>query len=52
MFTLDQVVPWGRSDEEYFTMFSLTGADMVGRILTVGMDPQASMPKPTEEVTR
>ncbi|MCP9799767.1 SAM-dependent methyltransferase [Synechococcus sp. RedBA-s] len=39
MFTLDQVVPWGRSYEEYTSMFSLTGADMVGRILGCGDGP-------------
>jgi SAM-dependent methyltransferase len=39
MFTLDQVVPWGRSYEEYTSMFSLTGADMAGRILGCGDGP-------------
>jgi hypothetical protein len=28
MFTLDQVVPWGRSFEEYRHMFALSGADL------------------------
>jgi len=28
MFTLDQVVPWGRSLDEYRSMFSLTDADL------------------------
>ena len=30
MFTLDQVVPWYRSFEEYSAMFTLAGADMEG----------------------
>jgi hypothetical protein len=33
MFTLDQVVPWGRSFEEYRRMFALTEADLQLRIL-------------------
>ena len=33
MFTLDQVVPWGRSFEEYRRMFALTDADLESRIL-------------------
>ena len=33
MFTLDQVVPWGRSFEEYRRMFALTDRDLEGRIL-------------------
>jgi hypothetical protein len=32
MFTLDRVVPWGRSFEEYRRMFSLTEADLRLRI--------------------
>jgi SAM-dependent methyltransferase len=39
MFTLDQVVPWGRSFEEYTSIFSLDGADMAGRILGCGDGP-------------
>ena len=39
MFMLDQVVPWGRSFEEYCAMFSLTGVDMAGRILGCGDGP-------------
>ncbi|MCP9845798.1 SAM-dependent methyltransferase [Synechococcus sp. Lug-A] len=39
MFTLDQVVPWGRSFEEYSAMFSLVGADMAGHILGCGDGP-------------
>lgn len=33
MFKLDQVVPWGRSFEEYRRMFALSDADLGGRIL-------------------
>jgi hypothetical protein len=33
MFTLDQVVPWGRSFEEYRRMFALSDADLQVRIL-------------------
>src|SRR4029077_10336757 len=33
MFTLDQVVPWGRSFEEYRRMFALSDADLRLRIL-------------------
>ncbi len=39
MFTLDQVVPWGRSFGEYSAMFSLTEVDMKGRILGCGDGP-------------
>jgi hypothetical protein len=33
MFTLDQVVPWGRSFDEYRRMFALTEADLQRKIL-------------------
>ena len=33
MFTLDQVVPWGRSFDEYRRMFALSPDDLRGRIL-------------------
>lgn len=33
MFTLKQVVPWGRSFDEYSRMFALTDSDLEGRIL-------------------
>jgi len=33
MFTLDNVVPWGRSFDEYSRMFALTEADLEDRIL-------------------
>ena len=39
MFTLEQVVPWGRSFDEYSRMFSLNRADLAGRILGCGDGP-------------
>ena len=39
MFTLDQVVPWGRSFEEYQRMFALTDGDLQSRILGCGDGP-------------
>ena len=33
MFKLNEVVPWGRSLEEYRRMFALTDGDMAGRIM-------------------
>lgn len=33
MFTLDQVVPWGRSFEEYEKMFALSEGDLAQRVL-------------------
>jgi hypothetical protein len=41
MFTLDQVVPWGRSFREYERMFALTGGDLRRRILGCGDGPAA-----------
>ncbi|MFT3765150.1 MAG: hypothetical protein QM820_06490 [Minicystis sp.] len=41
MFTLDQVVPWGRSFREYERMFALTGEDLRCRILGCGDGPAA-----------
>jgi len=38
-FTLDKVVPWGRSYEEYVAMFGLTEADLTLRILGCGDGP-------------
>jgi hypothetical protein len=39
MFTLEQVVPWGRSFDEYRAMFGLTNLDLAGRILGCGDGP-------------
>jgi hypothetical protein len=33
VFTLDQVVPWGRSFDEYCRMFAVSGGDLQGNIL-------------------
>jgi hypothetical protein len=41
MFTLDQVVPWGRSFAEYQHLFALTPADLERRILGCGDGPAA-----------
>jgi hypothetical protein len=40
-FTLDKVIPWGRSYEEYVNMFALTEADLGLRILGCGDGPAA-----------
>lgn len=40
-FTLADVVPWGRTFEEYRAMFALTDADLDGRILGCGDGPAA-----------
>ena len=39
MFTLDQVVPWGRSFDEYRRMFALTDAELSMRIIGCGDGP-------------
>jgi methyltransferase family protein len=39
MFTLDQVVPWGRSFDEYRRMFALTDADLELKIVGCGDGP-------------
>ena len=39
MFTLDQVVPWGRSFDEYCRMFALSDDDLRLRILGCGDGP-------------
>lgn len=40
-FTLDKVVPWGRSYEEYVSMFGLSEADLGLRLLGCGDGPAA-----------
>ena len=47
-FTLEEIVPWGRSCEEYLAMFGLTAAELQGRILGCGDGPAAF----NAEVTR
>jgi hypothetical protein len=39
MFTLDQIVPWGRSFDEYQRMFVLTDADLGVKIMGCGDGP-------------
>ncbi len=39
MFTLETIVPWGRSFAEYVAMFSLADSDLAGRILGCGDGP-------------
>jgi hypothetical protein len=39
MFTLDHVVPWGRSFDEYCRMFALTDADLARQIVGCGDGP-------------
>jgi len=38
-FTLENVVPWGRSFEEYVSMFKLTSDDLQKKILGCGDGP-------------
>jgi hypothetical protein len=38
-FTLEQIVPWGRSFDEYTTMFHLSPADLEKRLLGCGDGP-------------
>lgn len=38
-FTLDTVIPWGRSFEEYAAMFALSAADLAGPVLGCGDGP-------------
>ncbi|MGF1460511.1 MAG: SAM-dependent methyltransferase [Leptolyngbyaceae cyanobacterium] len=39
--TLDHIVPWGRSFDEYVAMFNLTAQDLAGAILGCGDGPAA-----------
>jgi hypothetical protein len=41
MFTLDRVVPWGRSFDEYRRMFALSDVDLQRRIVDCGAGPAA-----------
>ena len=36
---LDEVIPWGRSFEEYRRMFALTAGDLAGPVLGCGDGP-------------
>jgi hypothetical protein len=44
---LSEVIPWGRSFEEYRRMFALTDEDLAGRILGCGNGPARGPPTPT-----
>ncbi len=48
-FSIDQVVPWGRSAAEYLAMFSLDEADLGGRILGCGDGPASFNAKLTAQ---
>jgi hypothetical protein len=39
MFTLDEVVPWGRSFDEYRRMFALTDGELAQKIIDCGSGP-------------
>jgi hypothetical protein len=41
VFTLDKVLPWGQSFDEYRRMFALSDDDLEGRILGCGDGPAA-----------
>lgn len=52
MFTLDQVVPWGRSFDEYRRMFALTDEDLARDILGCGDGPASFNAEVTLRGTR
>jgi hypothetical protein len=52
MFTLDKIVPWGRSFDEYRRMFSLTDSDLAGRILGCADGPASFNAEATRLGTR
>lgn len=52
MFTLEQVVPWGRSFDEYRRMFALTEADLGRSILGCGDGPASFNAEATERGAR
>ena len=52
MFSLDQVVPWGRSFVEYQQLFALTPADLERRILGCGDGPAAFNAEATRRGSR
>jgi len=52
MFTLDKVVPWGRSFDEYCRMFSLTGNDLAGRIVGCADGPASFNAEATQRGAR
>jgi hypothetical protein len=52
MFTLDQVVPWGRSFDEYRRMFALTEAELQLRIVGCGDGPASFNAEATRRGTK
>lgn len=52
MFTLSDVVPWGRSYEEYVRMFALTETDLAGTILGCGDGPASFNAEASRRGTR
>ena len=52
MFTLDQVVPWGRSFDEYRRMFALTDTELGLRIIGCGDGPASFNAEATRRGTR
>jgi hypothetical protein len=52
MFILDQVVPWGRSFEEYRRRFALNEADLQVRILGCADGPASFNAESTRRGTR
>ncbi len=47
-FSLDQIVPWGRSFDEYSAMFNLSAKDLDGSFLDVGGGPASFNAELTE----
>jgi SAM-dependent methyltransferase len=52
VFSLDSVVPWGRSFDEYRRMFAVTDADLTGRILGCGDGPASFNAEATQRGAR
>jgi hypothetical protein len=52
MFTLDEVVPWGRSFDEYRRMFALSDDNLSSRILGCGDGPASFNAEATRRGTR
>jgi hypothetical protein len=52
MFTLDQVVPWGRSFDEYRRMFTLTDDDLQSRVLGCADGPASFNAEATRRGTK
>src|SRR5262245_42784478 len=52
MFTLDQVVPWGRSFAEYRRMFDLSDDDLAGAIVGCGDGPASFNAEATRQGRR